>query len=118
MIMGGRLVVIPESYASFPIKILEILHNNRVNFIFWVPTIMVNIANTNLLDKIDLSCLKLVWFAGEMFPTKQFNYWRKYLCGVCVLSAQTQGYLLPFLHILLMYLFSYHVYTGVWRKTG
>ncbi|CAM3425874.1 AMP-binding protein [Helicobacter labetoulli] len=80
MIMGGRLVVIPESYASFPIKILEILHNNCVNFIFWVPTIMVNIANMNLLDKIDLACLKLVWFAGEVFPTKQFNYWRKYLC--------------------------------------
>lgn len=38
---------------------------------------MVNIANMGLLDKIRLPDLKLVWFAGEVFPTKQFNEWRR-----------------------------------------
>ena len=32
-----------------------------------------------LLSSIALSDLKLIWFAGEVFPTKQFNYWRKSL---------------------------------------
>lgn len=36
---------------------------------------MVNIANMDLLSRIPLSDLKMVWFAGEVFPTKQFNYW-------------------------------------------
>ena len=46
---------------------------------FWVPTIMVNIANMDLLSRIGLPDLKMIWFAGEVFPTKQFNYWRKQL---------------------------------------
>lgn len=36
----------------------------------------MNIANLNLLEKVALPDLKTIWFAGEVFPTKQFNYWR------------------------------------------
>jgi acyl-coenzyme A synthetase/AMP-(fatty) acid ligase len=52
---------------------------HEVTYIFWVPTIMVNIANMGLLKEIPLTTLRLVWFAGEVFPTKQFNVWRKEL---------------------------------------
>lgn len=76
---GSQIVVLPEHLAAFPIKILEEMKRTNVSFIFWVPTIMVNIANMDLLTKIDLSSLNLVWFAGEVFPTKQFNYWKKSL---------------------------------------
>ncbi len=79
MAHSSTLVVLPEHFAAFPIKILEVLSKEKVSFIFWVPTIMVNIANMALLDKIQLPTLKLVWFAGEVFPTKQFNYWYKNL---------------------------------------
>ncbi|KFF24557.1 AMP-binding protein [Chryseobacterium vrystaatense] len=79
MAHSSTLVVLPEHLAAFPIKILEVLEKEKVSFIFWVPTIMVNIANMDLLKAIDLSSLKLVWFAGEVFPTKQFNYWYKSL---------------------------------------
>jgi acyl-coenzyme A synthetase/AMP-(fatty) acid ligase len=79
MSKGSTMVLIPDSLAPFPIKILEILENDNVTFLFWVPTIMVNIANMGLLDKIQLPSLKTVWFAGEVFPTKQFNYWKKNL---------------------------------------
>ena len=40
---------------------------------------MVNIANQKLLEKIELNNIKTVWFAGEVFPTKQFNYWKEKL---------------------------------------
>ncbi len=79
MTKGSTLILIPPSLSSFPIKILEILKRHQVNYIFWVPTIMVNIANMDLLSKIELPELKMVWFAGEVFPTKQFNYWRRQL---------------------------------------
>lgn len=78
MTVGAELVLLDNNHAMFPIKILEILKSNRINYIFWVPTIMVNIANMDLLSKISLPDLKMVWFAGEVFPTKQFNYWRNY----------------------------------------
>jgi amino acid adenylation domain-containing protein len=79
MATGSTIVLIPDSLAVFPIKILEILHKENITFIFWVPTIMVNIANMGLLEEIQLPMLKTVWFAGEVFPTKQFNYWRNKL---------------------------------------
>jgi amino acid adenylation domain-containing protein len=79
MSKGSTILLIPEQLSAFPIKILELLEAHKVSFIFWVPTIMVNIANMKLLDKDILPSLRLVWFAGEVFPTKQFNYWKRQL---------------------------------------
>ena len=75
MMNGSQLVLLDAMLAAFPARLLESLATNLVNFIFWVPSIMVNIANMQLLDKIALPDLKLVWFAGEVFPTKQFLVW-------------------------------------------
>lgn len=75
----ATMVLIPDSWAMFPVKILELLRQEKVSWIFWVPTIMVNMANMGLLEKMPLPDLKMVWFAGEVFPTKQFNVWKKNL---------------------------------------
>jgi amino acid adenylation domain-containing protein len=82
MAMGSTIVVLPEQLAAFPARILNILIEKKVTFIFWVPSIMVNISNLGLLSKLPLPDLQTVWFAGEVFPTKQFNYWKKFLPGV------------------------------------
>lgn len=82
MARGATMVLIPDSYSAFPVKILDLLREHGVTYIFWVPTIMVNIANMGLLSKAELPSLRLVWFAGEVFPTKQFNMWRRALPGV------------------------------------
>lgn len=75
MMNGSQLVLLDAMLAAFPARLLEKIADTHVNFIFWVPSIMVNIANMGLLDKIALPELKLVWFAGEVFPTKQFLVW-------------------------------------------
>ena len=75
MMFGSQLVLLDMMLASFPARLLESLANTHVSFIFWVPSIMVSIANLNLLSRIPLPDLKLVWFAGEVFPTKQFLQW-------------------------------------------
>lgn len=79
MSKASTLVVLPGNLAAFPAKILDLLEKHKVNFLFWVPTIMVNIANMDLLNTYKLYSLKTVWFAGEVFPTKQFNYWHRHL---------------------------------------
>ncbi len=79
MSRGSTMVLIPDNLSAFPVTILKLLEEKKVSFIFWVPTIMVNIANMDLLGRIQLPDLKLCWFAGEVFPTKQFNYWRRKL---------------------------------------
>ena len=79
MAKASTLVVLPAHLAAFPAKILEVLEQHKVNFLFWVPTIMVNIANMDLLSAFRLENLRTVWFAGEVFPTKQYNYWHRHL---------------------------------------
>lgn len=79
MLNSATLVLLPAHLSAFPAAILKIMRERGVTFIFWVPTIMVNIANMGLLHPECLPDLRLVWFAGEVFPTKQFNIWRNAL---------------------------------------
>ena len=72
---GSQIVLLDAKLAAFPARLLQAMADANVTFIFWVPSIMVNIANMGLLEKIDLPDLRLVWFAGEVFPTKQFLIW-------------------------------------------
>jgi len=78
---GSTLVIIPEQHSAFPAKLVEFMAANSISFIFWVPTVMVNIANQDLLKSSKLSCLRKVFFAGEVFPTKHLNYWRRHIPG-------------------------------------
>lgn len=76
---AATLVIIPEYLAAFPSRLLVFLSDKLVSFIFWVPTVMVNIANLNMLAQIPLPKMRKVLFAGEVFPTKHLNYWRRHL---------------------------------------
>jgi len=74
---GATWVVVPEQLAMFPAKLVEFLVQQPINFIFWVPTIMVNIANLDLLANVKIERLKKIFFIGEVFPTRHLNYWRR-----------------------------------------
>ena len=76
---GCRIVIIPEHLAAFPAKLVQFLAEKQVSFLFWVPTIMVHIANMDLLKSVDLTKLRTIFFAGEVFPTKHLNNWRRQL---------------------------------------
>jgi amino acid adenylation domain-containing protein len=76
---GSTWVVVPEQLAMFPPKLVEFVATQPINFIFWVPTIMVNIANLDLLAKFKLDRITKAFFIGEVFPTKHLNYWRRHL---------------------------------------
>lgn len=73
---GAVLIIIPPGLATFPARLMEFMIAERISFIFWVPTIMVNISNQGLLDVYQLHDLRKVFFAGEVFPMKHLNRWR------------------------------------------
>lgn len=75
---GSTLALIPESLFMFPVKLIDYLERESINFIFWVPSIMANIVTLDLLKDRNLK-LKYITFAGEVMPTKILNYWKKYL---------------------------------------
>lgn len=72
---GAELVIIPKTYFSFPIKLIEFLNENKVNTIYWVPSAISIVANLKLFKFAKPQHLKKVLFAGEVMPTKQLNYW-------------------------------------------
>lgn len=76
---GSTIVIIPDELAIFPAKLVAYLAEMAISLIFWVPTIMVNIANLGLLDAANLGKLSKIFFAGEVFPTKHLNIWRRRL---------------------------------------
>jgi amino acid adenylation domain-containing protein len=73
---GAKLVVIPEVKFMFPIKLLEYLKEKEISFIFWVPSVLGNVANFDALSKVLPGKLKKILFAGETMSNKHLNYWR------------------------------------------
>lgn len=79
---GAKLILVPEKHFSFPIQLLQYLETKQINFVFWVPSVLINLANTNVLEKHSIKSLKKILFAGEVMPNKQLNYWRKNLPNI------------------------------------
>lgn len=67
--------IIPHSMFSKPKELIEYINQKRVNLIYWVPSVLMQVANTRAFDTIKADYLKKVLFAGEVMPTKQLNYW-------------------------------------------
>ncbi len=73
---GATLVIIPEELFAFPVKLLEYVRDKKITSVFWVPSVLINVANTASLDELEGFSLRRILFAGEVMPNKQLNYWR------------------------------------------
>ena len=76
---GATLHLTPEHFFIFPKKLIDYLEANQISFIFWVPSVLVQVANMGVLRKDSLPSLKKVLFCGEIMPTKHLNIWRSNL---------------------------------------
>lgn len=73
---GSQLVLIPEEKFLFPIELLTYIHNKKISYIFWVPTLLSNVAKNKALENFTPNLNKIL-FAGEIMPTRDLNYWIK-----------------------------------------
>ncbi len=76
---GATTYIVPRKCFAFPIRLLEFVRDKKINTVFWVPSVLTQIANYELLDECEIDCLHTVLFAGEVMPTRQLNMWRKRL---------------------------------------
>ncbi len=67
---GARLVLIPEGYSIFPVRLADLLAKEKVTVSYLVPSILVLLLTRGNLSKVDLSSMRTVIFAGEVFPIK------------------------------------------------
>ncbi len=77
LLMGAEMNIIPESLFMFPSKLPEFIRDNGITTIFWVPTVMINVANSGALSLVNMPTLKNVLFCGEVMPNSALNVWRK-----------------------------------------
>ena len=76
---GATLDIIPESCFTFPADLVDYMNDHKISFVFWVPFVLINVANKDIFSAKLPKYLKDVLFAGEVMPNKHLNYWRKYL---------------------------------------
>ena len=76
---AATLHFIPEICYRFPVRLMEYLEKEKITFIFWVPSVLVTVANFDLMKQRVPAHLRKVLFAGEVMPAKQLRYWMEKL---------------------------------------
>lgn len=76
---GGTVVLIPEKLSIFPIKLAQFLQDERITITYMVPSILSMMVNYGNLSQHDMSSLRTILFAGEVFPIK---YLRKLVAAI------------------------------------
>ena len=76
---GATTWIIPKKCFSFHKTMMQFLAAHEINTIFFVPSALIAIANSGILDITQPTTLKRVYFCGEVMPNRQLNVWRRAL---------------------------------------
>jgi amino acid adenylation domain-containing protein len=68
--VAACMVVLPERMHLFPVRLAEWLERERVSVWYSVPSILTMLVTYGNLPGFDLSRLREIIFAGEVFPVK------------------------------------------------
>lgn len=75
---ASTMVIIPEKMFVFHSQLVDFINDNEINTIFWVPSALIAVANSGILEKKGLVRLEKVLFCGEVMPVKPLQEWRKH----------------------------------------
>jgi L-proline---[L-prolyl-carrier protein] ligase len=67
------MTVLPEKTAIFPARLAQWMEQERISVWYSVPSVLTMLATYGNLRGADLSRLRAVIFAGEVFPAKHLN---------------------------------------------
>jgi amino acid adenylation domain-containing protein len=70
---GARLVVIGEELGRDPQRLADTIAKERISVWYSTPSILNLLAVYGHLDRLDFGALRLVLFAGEVFPVPQLR---------------------------------------------
>ncbi len=70
---GGTLFLISEALGKTPRELAQFIADNRLTVWYSTPSILALLAQFGHLDSLDCTSLRLVLFAGEVFPVKHLR---------------------------------------------
>ena len=73
MFAGGTVVVVPEAVSKFPASFSKLLQDEEITVSFTVPFALIQVFERGAVESRDLSALRWVLFAGEVFPNKHLR---------------------------------------------
>src|SRR5208282_5954662 len=68
--VGATIILVPEEASTFPVQLVKLIERERITVWYSVPTALTLMVLYGNLTAHDLSCLRTIIFAGEVFPTK------------------------------------------------
>ena len=67
---GATIILVPEGSATFPVQLTRLIECQRITVWYSVPSALTLLLLYGNLAACDLSCLRTIIFAGEVFPVK------------------------------------------------
>ena len=76
---GATTYLIPRSLFLFPLQLIDYLNEHRINTLCWVVSALTMVSSLGALDRRVPVHVRTIAFAGEVFPIRQLNIWRRVL---------------------------------------
>jgi len=70
---GAAISLVPEGLSVFPLQLSQFIQNQKITIWYSVPMVLTLLHQRGRLEERDLSSLRWVLFAGEVFPTKHLR---------------------------------------------
>jgi acyl-coenzyme A synthetase/AMP-(fatty) acid ligase len=70
---GAAISLVPEGLSVFPVQLSSFIQDQRITVWYSVPMVLSLLQLRGKLEERDLSALRWVLFAGEVFPTKHLR---------------------------------------------
>ncbi len=72
-VAGAVTVIIPEALTKFPANLSKLIQDEKITVWYSVPFALTQLMERGVLESRDLSHLRWLLFAGEVFPTKHLR---------------------------------------------
>jgi len=76
---GAAISLVPEGLSAFPIQLSSFIQSQGITVWYSVPMVLTMLTTHGKLHERDLNRLRLVLFAGEVFPIKHLRNLRRML---------------------------------------
>jgi amino acid adenylation domain-containing protein len=70
---GAAISLVPEGLSVFPLQLSAFIQDQKITVWYSVPMVLTLLQARGKLEERDLSALRLILFAGEVFPTKHLR---------------------------------------------
>jgi amino acid adenylation domain-containing protein len=70
---GATMVVAPQTISMFPVRLAQWMEKEQLSVWYSVPSVLTMLATYGNLVGTDLSALRAIIFAGEVFPAKHLS---------------------------------------------